>query len=1300
MISASGSHFDLSRWITGRRSWLGALLTAAIVLLSARGRATAPTWPSTGQWVSITRTGQGVSDPTGDNSGSGSRDIVGTATIPAAYTFADSVHLFFRLRIGGDPIQSGANLTPFGWGCELDTDANPQTYEYLIMVNGVTNPDQIEFAKNTTQTSLDSPGDQADTPPLNIYSALTVTVGTVPPHARTLAAGTGLGTGSDAGGADAFLDFAIDISDLRAGGVTDSTPMRFICGTSNSANSLTADLMAPSGVTTLSGMASDQVVCGAQGCTRCFSAAACGPTCAVCSGATPTCDPYVGCIGCNSDANCATVTGKPHCDMTSHACVECLSSTECTVAIKPVCDATTHACRACAGDGECAGTPTMPACHTSGTLAGSCNECSSGNINLCTAAKPVCLPTTGTCGCSQDADCGNTAWCNSVSSTCVAKLANGVPIPTVTGHTPPLTGVCSAAAGTAVCTSGVCDVDNACGYADGSGVCAPSTSSITCRSGICSGAGVCVAAGACAADSDCSPSQWCNTGVCTAKLANGVAMPSVPGHTPTLDGTCSAAAGTAVCVSTVCDGDHRCGYANGSGSCTTGTAATVCRSGLCATSGANVGKCVACIGGTDCMGTTPACDTATNTCAECTAADPVYCQGTTPVCNDAAKSCAACNGDNGASTTLPCPSIQQPYCRSDGACGKCFADAECGVGHSGPFCLLATGACGNICSTDAQCGGGNWCNDLAGPGGCQTKTVNGQPVPGGTCSPVVAARACISGVCDSDNACGYANGGGACNSTNAGTVCRSGLCSVSGVCLAAGACVVDGDCAANQWCSTGACAAKLSNGTAMPNEAGHQPTLDGQCTTAAAAAVCASGVCDTADHACGYAAGSGPCTSGNAGTLCRSGSCSNAGLCVNAGTCIIDSDCAADKWCNAGACAAKFANGTAIPIVVGHTPVLDGHCTVPAATAVCISAVCDLGDDACGYANGNGSCDGVSGLVVCRSTRCGTTGSNAGKCVACNVNAECPSTTPACNVDNRCVQCTPTSRQECTGTSPVCNATSYTCSPCGGDFGGASPLACPDSQQPFCRTDGACGRCGAHADCIGHAGGTFCDPVAGACSTNCAADSDCGGVTSGRVCHDTSKLCANGCRGTAGNGCPASLVCSSTTSAMGTCQPVADGGIDADAADDPATDAPADGLADSADEGLDVTADASLDGSIDVDASDVTRDAGERETASTDGGSDVRVADISLDPAQDSGPPKNDDASMDAAMPVDGPPEIDASVPPPSPGADTLGGGGLSCSLGHGASSSSFGWLVVVAAMLTARRRRRTKSTLPAAPRV
>jgi MYXO-CTERM domain-containing protein len=64
---------------------------------------------------------------------------------------------------------------------------------------------------------------------------------------------------------------------------------------------------------------------------------------------------------------------------------------------------------------------------------------------------------------------------------------------------------------------------------------------------------------------------------------------------------------------------------------------------------------------------------------------------------------------------------------------------------------------------------------------CQPKVPNSQPVPGGTCTGILGGRACVSGVCDTnDNLCGYRNGDGPCTGTNGGVVCRSTICATSG----------------------------------------------------------------------------------------------------------------------------------------------------------------------------------------------------------------------------------------------------------------------------------------------------------------------------------------------------------------------------------------------------------------------------------------------------------------------------------------------------------------------------------------
>jgi hypothetical protein len=175
-------------------------------------------------------------------------------------------------------------------------------------------------------------------------------------------------------------------------------------------------------------------------------------------------------------------------------------------------------------------------------------------------------------------------------------------------------------------------------------------------------------------------------------------------------------------------------------------------------------------------------------------------------------------------------------------------------------------------------------------------------------------------------------------------------------------CAADTDCSTGQWCdeSTRVCSATLANGVGLPTDAPHtSPTLNGMCTSAAGALVCASAVCDSRDSKCGYLVGSGPCTAANEATTCRSGVCSTNNLCQPAGGCNVDADCSGGNWCNegSGTCTAQLANGAAIPTDAPHTsPTLNGVCSTPAAVLVCTSDVCDATDNECGLLNSHGTC--------------------------------------------------------------------------------------------------------------------------------------------------------------------------------------------------------------------------------------------------------------------------------------------------------------------------------------------------------
>lgn len=454
---------------------------------------------------------------------------------------------------------------------------------------------------------------------------------------------------------------------------------------------------------------------------------------------------------------------------------------------------------------------------------------------------------------------------------------------------------------------------------------------------------------------------------------------------------------------------------------------------------------------------------------------------------------------------------------ADNDCGYANGHGPCTAANGGVVCR--SGVCGASltcvaaggCNTDVDCSGGKWCNEATHV--CTNKFANGAVMPSdaphmnptlnGMCTVAAALLVCQSGVCDvADNRCGYADTDGPCTAANGPTVCRSGACSVDLTCVTG--CNVDGDCTNGDWCdeSTHTCSPKIANGGTIPNDPPHiGPVLNGMCSDPAATLVCLSGVCDTNDNRCGYAYGDGPCTIANGPAVCRMGVCSPNGLvCVPDGGCFLDADCMMNEYCDTPSytCVPKLMNGQTIPTVPGHTPTLDGTCTMPAGASACLSGVCDPKDNECGFANGDGPCTGADGMTVCRSMLCATMGPNMGVCVACDVDAACMGMTPVCDPKtNTCVQCTPGDDMQCAGQSPVCDASSSSCVPCDGDLGSGTKDPCGKMDAPTCSlggpTKGTCGKCMSDADCTGHPGGTVCNTTTGTCgpSSGCKSDAEC-----------------------------------------------------------------------------------------------------------------------------------------------------------------------------------------------------------------
>lgn len=534
-----------------------------------------------------------------------------------------------------------------------------------------------------------------------------------------------------------------------------------------------------------------------------------------------------------------------------------------------------------------------------------------------------------------------------------------------------------------------------------------------------------------------------------------------------------------------------------------------------------------------------------------------------------AGSCGACTGDAGTAGAAAC-APGAPFCTATGYCGLCTTNADCtsaGATHAGMFCNSTTGVCVATCAVDLDCGPGNSCLGTA----CVAKAPNGAPIPGGACAPLLSARYCISNVCSTaNNTCGFVNGTGTCDGASAAAVCQSATCSTAGVCIPAssGACYADADCTAGFFCERNnlMCKAKLAAGVAVSNDGLH----DGTCSVANAAAVCTSGLCNSTTNTCaaangadctmaaecrgnlcgsnakcGAANGQAGCTSGNVADFCQSGACNSTGVCVPpvTGSCFIDADCDVAFFCRRDTftCAAKLAAGTPLPSDGLH----DGNCTVPSATALCTSGLCNAttrtcgaapgtactaaagcannicaANSQCGHPIGAGPCGAANAAVVCQTGACGATSNicvpaGASGCGAdddCLPDAFCNRTLFHCAdkltsgtplpADGVHATCTAGNNAACA--SALCNADTGTCA----DANGIGCTTAAQCVQNACGRSGTCGLDDGQAGCTA-ATAAICQTGvcagSGVCgAAGCAVDVDCPDTA---YCNGATGLC-------------------------------------------------------------------------------------------------------------------------------------------------------------------------------------------------
>ncbi|MCB9765409.1 MAG: hypothetical protein H6739_36885 [Alphaproteobacteria bacterium] len=199
-------------------------------------------WPADADWDPVQDFGADLVDPCGDVNGNSWWDIVGDASDPAGYYHYDGTDIWFRLRIGGEPLNFRSNGDPrswknFGWGVmiESDWDSTNVKYDFIIYVDG--NNDQITLSENTSgNTAFTTDAPEID---LSTYTAPVAPSNSASAdHAGYVDAGTDL-CGLNTTPADYFVDWYVPWADLAAAtGASDPSELYFVFGTSASSKAL------------------------------------------------------------------------------------------------------------------------------------------------------------------------------------------------------------------------------------------------------------------------------------------------------------------------------------------------------------------------------------------------------------------------------------------------------------------------------------------------------------------------------------------------------------------------------------------------------------------------------------------------------------------------------------------------------------------------------------------------------------------------------------------------------------------------------------------------------------------------------------------------------------------------------------------------------------------------------------------------------------------------------------------------------------------------------------------------------
>jgi MYXO-CTERM domain-containing protein len=879
----------------------------------------------------------------------------------------------------------------------------------------------------------------------------------------------------------------------------------------------------------------------------CYSCSAGNNTCPP---GLPICSQVNGVFGCSvctgnfgsGVAGACPTSGFPICETLTGACVECTATNPGACAAQgKTCDPVLDKCVACLTDsngpplavGECP--VTSPFCINPGVNS-SCVPCKAGNEGVCTGLGLVCDTTQNVCvQCLTSANCGATsATPVCVNQQCVACAGdrNTGPAPQCPTATRPAcdaaTGICRQCSGTdstacagtptPVCSDSVgsftcveCNVPGECGA--GKPFCVNHTCSNTCVSDAqCGGT-----------TPKCGPGGTCVE--CLPPPAVGGDSACVGTPEPFCVGTgCVQCRSAADCGGTtpVCNNAGACVPCNGNNSTPGATAA--CPSATapaCKTSGA----CVECTNGpsgdqTLCTGVKNVCDSATDKCGECTAANTSACVGTKPVCNLATDVCVACNGDNGAAVSAACPTPDAPACITGAcvqcrqapppnvtactdpaktvcnglnSCVQCTSNTQC-VGNVLGICDLGTNLCTAGCADDSNCldtPATPKCKTAAAPPRC-VQCLDSTQCGGATPSCDPATNTCVA--CLTDAACGGTT-----------PICKAGAC------VACDGNLGSGTPAACKVAAVPACLLAGANaGTCVE-------CTDGDVTRCGGA----KPACNSASHTCVQCGSNAQCSG-------------NTPICNAAGTCI-----ACDGDLGAATPAACTSALKPACLTAGGKAGSCAECSTPNLTACTMAEpVCELVANECVECLTNAQCHGPNGVCNTQLHKC---------TLGCTTDANCTTAAPACKTpENFCVECTATNTKACFGTkTPVCDVPNNKCVGCvtGADCPAATPVCdaktktcianCTDNSQcpvkaPIC--DPVSHNCVPCVDNTNCKAPDICNTMTHTCGNECSKSSECPGSTP--VCDPQTRRCQE-CVGNGDCG-PAAPICNTTTHKCGT----------------------------------------------------------------------------------------------------------------------------------------------------------------------